>query len=327
MAVGLVGAVSTVYMVSSTGRPLVVAVAAGIIAYAVIRWLIAWDFRVRYWHRRGTKGHYSRSCPECGQYIYRQSGDWILTCKRCGWTAGLPLVRWVTQSVPARQFRRTVAGPKLVIVILAVVVIAAGGGAALSAPGNATNGFDVLTVSTPLSNEEGGTAAPVSSGDRAATTPTDPPAGGVDLKAAETAILERTNAIRNERELSTLSRDTCLDEYALQHSRDMAEYGYAIRHGGPDGQSWADRAQRIQSECGGPVSENIHSAPSDGEVYIYGTDETIRLSTPSNLAEFAVRGWMNSQGHRENMLDARWTELGVGVATNGEKFYFTIIFS
>lgn len=34
--------------------------------------------------------------------------------------------------------------------------------------------------------------------------------------------------------------------------------------------------------------------------------------------EQAMLGWMNSPGHRANILDARFTELGVGVRTGGE---------
>jgi uncharacterized protein YkwD len=36
--------------------------------------------------------------------------------------------------------------------------------------------------------------------------------------------------------------------------------------------------------------------------------------------EAAVRGWMNSPGHRRNILSPMFTEIGVGIATGGGKF-------
>jgi uncharacterized protein YkwD len=41
----------------------------------------------------------------------------------------------------------------------------------------------------------------------------------------------------------------------------------------------------------------------------------------------AMEGWVNSQGHLANILDARFTETGVGIAVDSEgMFYFTQIF-
>ena len=40
-------------------------------------------------------------------------------------------------------------------------------------------------------------------------------------------------------------------------------------------------------------------------------------------AATVVAGWMTSQGHRENILSSRFTEIGAGVATgsNGRQYY------
>jgi hypothetical protein len=35
------------------------------------------------------------TCPNCQAYVRRQDGDRFLTCHRCGWTVGYPLLRWV----------------------------------------------------------------------------------------------------------------------------------------------------------------------------------------------------------------------------------------
>lgn len=132
VAVALASALSTASYLYTRGRSVSVAVLAAIVVYFLVRWVIAWGYRTRYWYRRGTKGYYSISCPDCGQYIYRRRRDWILKCGRCGWTAGWPVVRWLTQSVPARQLRRTVVGPQLVVVIVASALLLSGTAATLS---------------------------------------------------------------------------------------------------------------------------------------------------------------------------------------------------
>ena len=38
--------------------------------------------------------------------------------------------------------------------------------------------------------------------------------------------------------------------------------------------------------------------------------------------------WMNSKGHRENILGTKYTEIGVGLAkTNKGEWYYTILFA
>ena len=39
----------------------------------------------------------------------------------------------------------------------------------------------------------------------------------------------------------------------------------------------------------------------------------------------AVEGWLDSPGHHENIV-GDWTHAGVGIATDGEQFYFTQMF-
>ena len=50
---------------------------------------------------RKLKSDYHRTtrnegtCPNCQAYVKRFDGDKFLTCHRCGWTVGLPLLRWL----------------------------------------------------------------------------------------------------------------------------------------------------------------------------------------------------------------------------------------
>lgn len=102
------------------------AAGSGIVVFVALRWVFAWIGRIQHWYRRGTQGVSSGTCPECGQYVYRMSGDWILKCKQCGWQPGVPGLRWLTNSVPAIQLRRTISTPGVVLLIIAVGFIAVG---------------------------------------------------------------------------------------------------------------------------------------------------------------------------------------------------------
>jgi hypothetical protein len=150
VAVAAILGISASYFLWAEGFSLSVSAAVAVLVYFAVRWFIAWLYRIRYWYRRGTRGIYTRSCPDCGQYIYRKSGDWIIKCHRCGWTAGLPVVRWFTNSVPSIQLRRTVWSPQLLAVVIAVGIVVAGGIPA---------GY--LTYDGQLDAEDGNNANPV----------------------------------------------------------------------------------------------------------------------------------------------------------------------
>jgi uncharacterized protein YkwD len=46
--------------------------------------------------------------------------------------------------------------------------------------------------------------------------------------------------------------------------------------------------------------------------------------TAGKIAESTVHGWMNSQGHRKNILTPRWKSEGIGVAISpDDKVYIT----
>lgn len=154
---------------SAIGASPTVALGSGVLIFVILHWVFAWVGRIQHWYRRGTQGVYSRSCPECGQYVYRMGGDWILECKQCGWQPGVPGLRWLTTSVPAIQLRRTVSTPSVVLLIIAVGLIAAGSTGILAGtqngPSSPPSGAAVTTTTlTPYPPDEGtptSTATPV----------------------------------------------------------------------------------------------------------------------------------------------------------------------
>lgn len=144
--------------------------------------------------------------------------------------------------------------------------------------------------------------------------------------ALEGAILELTNRERTARGLSALAPDAKLAAVARGHSADMASRGY-FDHSSPEGRSARDRAEacgyETRKELGGGrfavgVAENIQKIPTGQVIGIGQVDDD-----PESVARAQVRAWMESPGHRRNILTARYTRLGVGTAYDGKYYYST----
>jgi|GEM_PF-662259 len=105
-------------------------------------------------------------------------------------------------------------------------------------------------------------------------------------------VLRLTNEFRAQNGLHALVLDTNLQEAAQEHSESMALQDF-FSHTGQDGSRPWDRAQDAGYESSF-VGENIAAGG------IYDTPEKV------------VQGWIDSPGHRANMLNADYNELGVG---------------
>ncbi|MFC1798195.1 CAP domain-containing protein [Thermodesulfobacteriota bacterium] len=107
--------------------------------------------------------------------------------------------------------------------------------------------------------------------------------------------------------------DKGLTVIAKIHSQDMFERDY-FDHKNLEGDGPNERAMRLDVEiqngnqCG--ISENIGQTPI-GRVRDYGI-----VSDELDVAICVMKGWMKSPGHRENILDETFDEIGIGT------FYF-----
>jgi uncharacterized protein YkwD len=90
-----------------------------------------------------------------------------------------------------------------------------------------------------------------------------------------------------------LSRSQTLDAAALRHSRDMARRRF-FEHRGSDGSDPRDRVKRAG-----------YASRLTGENIAYGPVS----------AEEVVAGWLASPGHCENIMDPRFQDIGIGIAT------------
>jgi uncharacterized protein YkwD len=120
-----------------------------------------------------------------------------------------------------------------------------------------------------------------------------------ELGDAADAIVCLVNAERRSRGLKPLHRDRDLAQAARRHSSDMARRDY-FSHVTPGGEDLGDR-----------LRDAGYGRPGDGwragENLGWGTGNR---ATPNSL----VDQWLASAGHRENMLERSFRELGVGVA-------------
>jgi uncharacterized protein YkwD len=119
--------------------------------------------------------------------------------------------------------------------------------------------------------------------------------------AYEYQIFDLVNAVRAKNHLPLLSWDGKAAITARKHSEDMAVHAY-FSHTNLQGLSPFDRMKR-----------NGISYRDAGENIAYGQCNAI----------FVHEAWMNSLGHRQNILSLDYQRLGVGVAFNsfGQPYY------
>ncbi len=116
--------------------------------------------------------------------------------------------------------------------------------------------------------------------------------GGLDKEAAQ-QIVDLTNAIRRKRSLAPLSVDPRLTLAAERHAQAMALQDW-FDHIGPDGSTIDRRVEAAGYLDWASLGENL----------TMGTGPTI----PADI----VSGWMESAGHRDNLLSPTLREIGVG---------------
>ncbi|MEU3980884.1 CAP domain-containing protein [Streptomyces sp. NPDC026672] len=109
-------------------------------------------------------------------------------------------------------------------------------------------------------------------------------------------IVQLVNAERAKAGCSALTLDATLTKAAQAHSADMAAHRN-MSHTGSDG-----------SDPGGRITAAGYTWSAYGENVAYG------YATP----EAVMAGWMSSPGHRENILNCSFKEIGVGLAEPGD---------
>jgi uncharacterized protein YkwD len=108
-------------------------------------------------------------------------------------------------------------------------------------------------------------------------------------------VLELVNAERAKAGCSPVTVDAKLTKAAQNHSQDMADHTN-MSHTGSDGSSMTDRLARV-GYAYRSAGENVAAG--------YGTAASV------------MDGWMNSPGHKANILNCGFKEIGIGLAGPG----------
>lgn len=113
-----------------------------------------------------------------------------------------------------------------------------------------------------------------------------------DLSRVRAAMLARVNAERKRAGVRPLAANSRLDQAAQRHAADMLARRY-FAHQSPEGSTVRERSRSAGYDWR-EIGENI----AEGQL---------------TVAE-VMDSWMHSPGHRRNLLDPGFRELGVGVA-------------
>ena len=113
---------------------------------------------------------------------------------------------------------------------------------------------------------------------------------GTTLTASERSLLGEVNAVRRTHGLRPLSVDPALVRVARSYSATMLRTN-TFTHGA----------------MGARLAASGARGPAYGENLAWGTG-------PYGAAKFIVRSWMNSPGHRANLLRPGWNRIGLGIA-------------
>lgn len=139
-------------------------------------------------------------------------------------------------------------------------------------------------------------AAPATASAACRNTRITPASTAGTVTAARQATLCLVNLQRRHHGLPRLAENPLLQRAASAYSRTMVAHRF-FDHVGPDGSTLQQRIATVGYSPWTELGENI----------AWGSGS---LATPRQI----VNGWMHSPGHRANILDAAFRQIGVGVA-------------
>jgi uncharacterized protein YkwD len=137
-------------------------------------------------------------------------------------------------------------------------------------------------------------------------SPAEPQVCAAGMSGKALALFNATNAERAGGGLPPLGSDPCVTFVAQAQAEAMAATGTLSHESGGD----AFSILRSQGVGFGWAGENIARNTYQG----------------GQSVSVTIRGFMNSAGHRENILNPNFSRAGVGVASRGGTTYFAIVF-
>lgn len=197
--------------------------------------------------------------------------------------------------------RSTVGIIATVVLALAVLVLRSQADR-LNAPSPQVDGATTVDILTPAPMSDAvATTGEITPGE--ITPPGDLAPPTISESATdENDVLARINGERTKEGLPGLSAHPALMAAARDHSQDMADH-QRCQHEGSDGADVEDRMHR-SGYAPAAYAEN--------------------LACGTSTAAGAVGEWLKSKPHRANLMDARFTDAGIGVAGAGSSRVWTL---
>ena len=180
-----------------------------------------------------------------------------------------------------------------------------------STPNNPSTTPEQKPESTPSTPSTTPQQKPESTPSTPSTTPQQKPEStpeqkpSTDFSSYQQQVLDLVNAERTKRGISALTLDSNLSSVATKKSQDMVNKNY-FDHTSPTYGSPFDMMKQFGISYR-TAGENIAKGQK----------------TPQEV----VTAWMNSEGHRKNILNPNFTNLGVGIAKDSKgTTYWTQMF-
>ncbi len=151
----------------------------------------------------------------------------------------------------------------------------------------------------------------------------------INISGLEIRVHELINAERRKAGLRPLAMNRRLSAIAREHSRDMALRNY-FSHITPEGEDPLARYKKNGFECSIQAGSRIYlGAENIFQNNLYSSVEYMNGKAYYNwdsleeIARSTVKGWMQSPGHRRNILTRAFRSEGIGIAVKNGKVYIT----
>lgn len=128
-----------------------------------------------------------------------------------------------------------------------------------------------------------------------------------NVATMEQQVLQQVNHQRQQHGLPSLRSNPSLSRVARTYSQQMAAYNI-YGHIGPSGETHRQRVEAAGLRAS-LIGENL-----------------MKVDYNRHPVALSVNGWMNSAGHRKNILLPQMTETGVGIWQNGATYYVTQLY-
>ncbi|MGO0059228.1 CAP domain-containing protein [Brevibacillus fluminis] len=169
-------------------------------------------------------------------------------------------------------------------------------GSAPVTPGMGTGPATITPGASPYMGNSGMTTGPAAGNEAATRTGAGDTTNAGGTQSSDNAVLSLVNSERSKAGLSPLTLNKQLSDVARTKAQDMRDQNY-FDHTSPTYGSPADMIKRFNIPFQA-MGENIAAGQQ----------------TPAEV----MQGWMNSEGHRRNILDPQFTQMGIGSVQGGQ---------